>query len=221
MKRLAEVKDSLDIDVKQNFIDPLQAVADRDIKDIQHHLKKMEGRRLDYDYKKKRQGKIPDEEIRQALDKFHESKEMAESSMHNLLETDVEQVSQLSAFVESLLQYHRQATEVLEEVTEKLRERLSRPRPKREPKPRQSFDYGDTDPSNDGYSSAAVSPPSYPCCKALYDFVAENDGELGFCEGEIITLVSQIDENWFEGRLRGQSGLFPTNYVEVVVPLSR
>jgi hypothetical protein len=35
MKRLAEVKDSLDIDVKQNFIDPLQAVVDKDIKDIQ------------------------------------------------------------------------------------------------------------------------------------------------------------------------------------------
>lgn len=55
----------------------------------QYHLKKLEGRRLDYDYKKKRQGKIPDEELRSALEKFHESKEMAESSMHNLLETDV------------------------------------------------------------------------------------------------------------------------------------
>lgn len=55
----------------------------------QHHLKKLEGRRLDFDYKKKRQGKIQDEEIRLALEKFHESKELAESSMHNLLETDV------------------------------------------------------------------------------------------------------------------------------------
>lgn len=35
MLRLAELKDSLDIDVKQNFIDPLQTVADKDIKDIQ------------------------------------------------------------------------------------------------------------------------------------------------------------------------------------------
>lgn len=56
---------------------------------FQHHLKKLEGRRLDYDYKKKRQGKIPDEEVRQALEKFHESKEVAETSMYNLLETDV------------------------------------------------------------------------------------------------------------------------------------
>lgn len=35
MKKMASVKDSLDIDVKQNFIDPLQLVADKDIKDIQ------------------------------------------------------------------------------------------------------------------------------------------------------------------------------------------
>lgn len=56
---------------------------------FQHHLKKLEGRRLDFDYKKKRQGKIPDEELRQALEKFDESKEIAESSMFNLLEMDV------------------------------------------------------------------------------------------------------------------------------------
>lgn len=55
----------------------------------QHHLKKLEGRRLDFDYKKKRQGRIPDEELRQAMEKFEESKEVAETSMHNLLETDV------------------------------------------------------------------------------------------------------------------------------------
>lgn len=40
MKRMAEVKDSLDIDVKQNFIDPLQGVAEKDIKDIQVETKR-------------------------------------------------------------------------------------------------------------------------------------------------------------------------------------
>ncbi|KAM6920411.1 endophilin-A2-like isoform 2-T2 [Lycodopsis pacificus] len=246
MKRMAEVKDSLDIDVKQNFIDPLQAVAEKDIKDIQHHLKKLEGRRLDYDYKKKRQGKIPDEEIRQALEKFHESKEMAEGSMYNLLETDVKQVSQLSSLVESLLQYHRQATEVMEELSSKLTERVtdaqSRPRREFTPRPKPVYDYGEVENSNGGYAPAAATPPVYssapaqyrgpsfqrtsiksrpsePCCKALYDFEPENEGELAFHEGDIITLVNRIDENWFEGAIRGKTGYFPNNYVEVVVPL--
>lgn len=56
---------------------------------LQHHLKKMEGRRLDYDYKKKRQGKIPDEEIQVAQEKFNESKELSEKAMVSLLELDV------------------------------------------------------------------------------------------------------------------------------------
>uniref|UniRef100_A0A671KUY9 Endophilin-A n=1 Tax=Sinocyclocheilus anshuiensis TaxID=1608454 RepID=A0A671KUY9_9TELE len=229
MKRLAEVKDSLDIDVKQNFIDPFQTIVDKELKDIQHYLKKLEGRRLDYDYKKKRQGKIPDEELRQAAEKFEESKEVAETSMQNLLDTDVEQVSQLTALVESQLQFHRQSVEVLEELAQRMRERVnkaqSQPRQKRMPVSRPSFDCLDSEDSNGGWSPSAV-PSSHlstvtdqPCCKALYDFEAENDGELGFCEGDVITLTNQIDENWFEGTLRGQAGLFPSNYVEVMVPL--
>lgn len=227
MKQMEEVKNSLDIDVKHNFLDPLQAIAEKDIKDIQFHLKKMESRRLDFDYKKKRQGKIPDEEIKQAMDKFHESKVSAERSMHSLLETDVEQVSQLKFFIESLLNYHKQITTILEDLQGTLTSRVdaaaAKPRREYTPKPRPSFDYGEMNNSNGGYSSPASSPPAYspaePTCKALYDFEPENEGELGFQEGDVITLTNRIDDNWLEGRLHGKTGYFPVNYVEVLGPL--
>ncbi|XP_068090483.1 endophilin-A1 [Hyperolius riggenbachi] len=230
MRELSDIKDSLDIDVKQNFIDPLQNLHDKDLKEIQHHLKKLEGRRLDFDYKKKRQGKITEDEIRQALEKFDESKEIAESSMFNLLEMDIEQVSQLTALVQAQLEYHKQAVQILQQVSSKLDIRIrdvsNLPRREYAPKPRLSLDLAlaSENTHNGGISLATTPKPSgapmdQPCCRALYDFDPENEGELGFKEGDIITLTNQIDENWYEGMLHGQSGFFPINYVDILVPL--
>ncbi|XP_042331342.1 endophilin-A3 isoform X2 [Sceloporus undulatus] len=230
MKQMAEVKDSLDISVKQNFIDPLQLLQDKDLKEIGHHLKKLEGRRLDYDYKKKRLGKIPDEEVKQAVEKFEESKELAERSMFNFLENDIEQVSQLLVFTEAALDYHKQSTEILEDLQSKLQNRInvasSRPRCEFKPKPiRTSMEVSNNQQHNgiSFSSSIKLSGSSLhmdqPCCQALYDFEPENEGELGFKEGDIIILTNQIDENWYEGMLNGESGFFPISYVEVVVPL--
>ncbi|XP_004565778.1 endophilin-A3a isoform X3 [Maylandia zebra] len=240
MRQMADVKDSLDINVKQNFIDPLQNLQDKDLKEITHHLKKLEGRRLDFDYKKKRQGKIPDEEIRQAVEKFDESKELAERSMFNFLENDVEQVNQLSALIKAALEYHQQSCEILQELSGKLQKRISSAssRPKRDFKPksiRSSIEALDSNQHNGlSYSSSLKSTDTQishtlngkkpevldqPCCRSLYDFEPENEGELGFKEGDIIILTNQIDENWYEGMINGESGFFPINYVEVIVPL--
>uniref|UniRef100_W5LKF2 SH3-domain GRB2-like 3a n=1 Tax=Astyanax mexicanus TaxID=7994 RepID=W5LKF2_ASTMX len=229
MKQMGDVKDSLDIGVKQNFIDPLQTLQDKDLKEIGHHLKKLEGRRLDFDYKKKRQGKIPDEEIRQAVEKFEESKELAERSMFNFLENDVEQVSQLASLIEAALEYHRQSYEILEDLNSKLQNRIAtaNSQPRKEFKPKSimsSLETIDNDQQNGlSYSSSLKSSGTLhmdqPCCRSLYDFEPENEGELGFKEGDIIILTNQIDENWYEGMINGESGFFPINYVDVLVPL--
>ncbi len=58
------------------------------------------------------------------------------------------------------------------------------------------------------------------CASALYQFDAENENELSFQAGDVITLLSQLDENWYEGELNGATGIFPTSYVEIMTPLT-
>jgi SH3 domain len=54
--------------------------------------------------------------------------------------------------------------------------------------------------------------------KALYDFNGEPGSvELSIKAGELLTLVRDVGSGWYEGEnARGQIGLFPENYVQVV-----
>ncbi|XP_040156609.1 endophilin-A isoform X4 [Anopheles arabiensis] len=238
LKQMADVKYSLDDNIKQNFLEPLHQLQTKDLKEVMHHRKKLQGRRLDFDCKKRRQAKgsqITDDEIRSAEEKFAESLQLAQVGMYNLLENDVEQVSQLVTFAEGMLDYHSQCSEILKVLVETLNEKREEAaaRPKSEFVPKTLADLNiEMLGSQDGMNASPLpspmrSPartpmptkPTQPCCTALYDFEPENPGELGFKENDVITLIQRVDENWFEGSLNGRNGYFPQSYVQVTVPL--
>lgn len=50
--------------------------------------------------------------------------------------------------------------------------------------------------------------------KALYDFVGENEDELSFKAGDVITELEPVDDDWMRGELMGKAGIFPKNYVQ-------
>ncbi|XP_065166452.1 endophilin-A isoform X3 [Atheta coriaria] len=246
LKQMADVKYSLDDNIKQNFLEPLHHLQTKDLKEVMHHRKKLQGRRLDFDCKRRRQakakgvaspysspvrmqGRANDDEIRMAEDKFAESMHLAQMGMFNLLENDIEQISQLATFAEGLYEYHSQCTEIIKVLVETLHEKkdeaASRPKVEFVPKPIAELHLeGDTDMNASPLPSPMKSPARTPmtrapCCIALYDFEPENPGELGFRENEVITLINKIDDNWYEGSVNGRTGYFPVSYVRVEVPL--
>ncbi|KAJ3390271.1 hypothetical protein HDU92_000596 [Lobulomyces angularis] len=62
----------------------------------------------------------------------------------------------------------------------------------------------------------AISLSSKLAALALYDYDAQEPNELSLRENEIITNITKLDEDWWQGMNdRGQQGLFPATYVEV------
>lgn len=50
--------------------------------------------------------------------------------------------------------------------------------------------------------------------RALFDFQATDPDELTFRKGDIIAVLESVYKDWWKGLLRGQTGIFPLNYVE-------
>ncbi|KAL9603840.1 MAG: hypothetical protein Q9219_000949 [cf. Caloplaca sp. 3 TL-2023] len=81
----------------------------------------------------------------------------------------------------------------------------------------------------DTFSSAAASSQQSPVpqpvpsgttaatvsrVRALFDFQPSEPGELQFRKGDIIAVLESVYKDWWNGSLKGQTGIFPLNYVE-------
>lgn len=53
-------------------------------------------------------------------------------------------------------------------------------------------------------------------CKAIYDYSSDVADDLKFSKGDVIQVCKRIGDEWMEGQLHGQVGLFPVAYVEMM-----
>lgn len=71
-----------------------------------------------------------------------------------------------------------------------------------------------------GHAAPAVDETSAASGKRAliqYDYEKAEDNELELIEGEYVTNIEMVDDDWWMGtNSKGESGLFPSNYVELV-----
>ncbi|KAJ7326893.1 hypothetical protein JRQ81_016652 [Phrynocephalus forsythii] len=65
-----------------------------------------------------------------------------------------------------------------------------------------------------------VSEPSAPHAVVLHDFLAEHTEDLGLNSGETVYLLEKIDNEWYRGKCRNCTGIFPASFVKVIVDIS-
>ncbi|TPP56193.1 Endophilin-A [Fasciola gigantica] len=173
-KYVAEIKYTMEDHVKDNFLQPLHSIQTHELREINHHRKKLEGRRLDFDCKKRKQdrasanAKLPEDELKIAEEKFQESKLLSERAMINFLNSEVEQIQALTEFVTAQMDYHRQATEIMEQLhkflIDKKDEAAAKPKVAHEPQRvstlQQNHQLDSRTPTHSALSTPAKNGPS-------------------------------------------------------------
>ncbi|XP_044286631.1 SH3 domain-containing protein 19 isoform X1 [Varanus komodoensis] len=76
-------------------------------------------------------------------------------------------------------------------------------------------------PGENNRKKVSFSSPNIvgPRCIARFEYIGDQKDELSFSEGEIIILKKYVNEEWAKGELRGTTGIFPLNFVEVIEDL--
>ncbi|XP_044017157.1 probable serine/threonine-protein kinase DDB_G0282963 isoform X2 [Aphidius gifuensis] len=101
-----------------------------------------------------------------------------------------------------------------------------------------SFNYIDDDINEDDYSPPmpSIPPPAPPTHYlaesnyntfdkqqphgiALYDFSASQIGDLSLKKGDKVMIKKFVNNEWLEGQVGNSCGIFPANFIDIIVPL--
>ncbi|XP_061569099.1 SH3 domain-containing kinase-binding protein 1 [Cololabis saira] len=54
-------------------------------------------------------------------------------------------------------------------------------------------------------------------CKAAFSYVPQHEDELELKVGDVIDVIAEVEEGWWEGVLNGKAGMFPSNFTKEVL----
>lgn len=58
-------------------------------------------------------------------------------------------------------------------------------------------------------------------CKVLFEFVAEQEGELSLKVGDVVMTTAWVNDEWLQGTCNGEEGIFPLQFVHVLEDLPK
>ncbi|KAG8447412.1 hypothetical protein GDO86_014767 [Hymenochirus boettgeri] len=66
---------------------------------------------------------------------------------------------------------------------------------------------------------STVKRPSLYQMRALYEYPAEGPEDLTFGEGDVIDILSEVNDEWLEGTCNGNIGIFPKCFAQKIQTL--
>ncbi|XP_026147790.1 SH3 domain-containing kinase-binding protein 1 isoform X2 [Mastacembelus armatus] len=54
-------------------------------------------------------------------------------------------------------------------------------------------------------------------CKVAFSYVPQHEDELELKIGDIIEIIAEVEEGWWEGSLNGKTGMFPSNFTKEIL----
>ncbi|CAG05454.1 unnamed protein product, partial [Tetraodon nigroviridis] len=54
-------------------------------------------------------------------------------------------------------------------------------------------------------------------CKAAFSYLPQHEDELELKAGDVIEILAEVEEGWWEGLLNGKTGMFPSNFTKEIL----
>ncbi|KAK2147741.1 hypothetical protein LSH36_538g01023 [Paralvinella palmiformis] len=207
-----------------NFLQPLKAFLDGDMKTLQKERRVLEAKRLDLDAAKGRLRRAKsvngreqaEADVRKAQAEFDRQAEITKLLLEGISSTHAHHLRCLHDFVEAQATYYSQCQQYMSDLTRQLG----------------SYSLGGStaQPLGGGPTSPDIHPPSFidatqnssndietKHAKVLYDYDAADMSELSLKADEVIQVTPVPGKaDWFIGQRGSQRGRIPAPYVQLL-----